>query len=252
MKKTTKELLFERMHSIGGMPITEHNFRMPDFSQTLFSLAKKNNGNWQSDKQKNFILSKAEQGIQHGVSAKQGNNYIIFAQGGGDMYGNSYNFDFEINDQGVQKIFKKTGKNNNHTLNWERMDDDKFGEMSTALDDVFKKKYENSILIKKNEEERDRLKGEQKKAQDVFINKLMSVTNKDEFINSEEYKNINLEINKIEKKIEDLKSQYKDLENEFKDINNSEIHLMPNINNRGHLYNSYLKKNGLVDPNKIS
>jgi len=79
-------------------------------SESLFSLAKNNNGKFKSDKQSKFVLSKALDNVIVG--------------GGGSLYGNAYQFFFYCDDDGVVSIEKEMKSGT--VVYWERKSESEF------------------------------------------------------------------------------------------------------------------------------
>lgn len=75
-----------------------------DIAKSLWSLARTNDGRFKSEKQAKFLLSKTHNG-----------EFV----NGGQMYNNPYTFIFDLDNEGVVTIHKKTTKNPMELV-WER------------------------------------------------------------------------------------------------------------------------------------
>jgi len=104
----------ERMNEMAGR----------DIANSLFGLVKYNGGYFKSDKQRDFIHSQAQ----------EPNTYV---GGGGEMYGNSYNFFFDLDDKGVTKVQKHTRKGVKDW--WERSDASDAESTKNRLGQAFSK-----------------------------------------------------------------------------------------------------------------
>ena len=83
-------------------------------SKSLFSLVKNNNGFFKSDKQAAFLLSQCQEEYS-------------YVGGNGSIYGNSFFFEFYMDQNGITSVVKHT--NNDSKTQWMRMDDDEFASI---------------------------------------------------------------------------------------------------------------------------
>lgn len=105
-----------------------------DIQISLMSLAKTNNGRFKSDKQRDFLRS---------IITRYDGSPNYFQGPIERFHGHEYSFDFELDDEGVVKITKRTSKGLKVTF--QRGDDKDFNDKIQARYQAFKSLVEPDI-----------------------------------------------------------------------------------------------------------